>query len=614
MHSLLALGRLFVGSLVIAAMQAAWAQPAAGESAVASAETSGPVRLRQPPQAAPQASRSPAAAPAAYVPGEFERFVGRLVGAESAPRRLGAELLTPPEDEVAAIDDGGLVPGDYVVVPGDEVLVAIWGSVDADLRLTVDRAGRIHVPRVGSIQVGGVRADALRDIVARRVGQVFRNFELSASLGQLRGIRVFVTGNVVRPGNYTIASLGRITSALVKAGGPSAAGTFRGIELRRASAAVGTLDLYDLLLKGDRSADLLLQHGDVVHVGGVGTQVAIIGSVNRPAVIELKPGQTASDAINYAGGFSAVADRSRLSLERLENRFHARIVQLPWPASAGKALEAGDVLRVFSTVDSVLATQPQSKRVRVEGEVLRPGEYVLPARSSVGDALAAAGGFTPAAFVFATEFTRESVRQNQQQNYDRALRDLETDLARAGSTQRITSGDEALARQAVSATQTRLLEKLRSLQPSGRIILQLEPETRELPDLALEDGDRIYIPQRPTTVGIFGSVFNTGNYLHSTGRELGDYLRLAGGATRGADTGSTFVVRANGSVVSARQRRTGWLSSGAESLASIRAEPGDTIFVPEEMDKATWLQITKDWTQVLYQFGLGIAGIAAATR
>jgi hypothetical protein len=201
----------------------------------------------------------------------------------------------------------------------------------------------------------------------------------------------------------------------------------------------------------------------------------------------------------------------------------------------------------------------------------------------------------------------------QQQNYDRALRDLETDLARASSSQRAAVGsDETAAQNARQTGNARLLAALRELRPSGRIVLQLAPSSRELPALALEDGDRLFVPARPTTVGVFGSVFNGGSYLHADNRNLSEYLGLAGGPTRGADESSTFVIRANGSVVS-RQQRSGWLSGG-EALAALRAEPGDTIFVPEEMNKTTFIQNAKDWTQILYQFGLGIAGIVAASR
>jgi len=154
-----------------------------------------------------------------------------------------------------------------------------------------------------------------------------------------------------------------------------------------------------------------------------------------------------------------------------------------------------------------------------------------------------------------------------------------------------------------------LIERLRAVKPTGRVVLQLRPESSDLPELALEDGDRLYVPPRPTTVGVFGSVFNGGSYLYSGNRSIDDYLRLAGGPTRGADEGSVFVIRANGSVVSSPQGR-GWLSSKRD-LAAVKAEPGDTVFVPEEINKTTFVQDAKDWTQILYQFGLGLAGFKA---
>jgi len=238
----------------------------------------------------------------------------------------------------------------------------------------------------------------------------------------------------------------------------------------------------------------------------------------------------------------------------------------------------------------------------------RPGEYVLPARSSISDAIGAAGGLTPGAFVYGTEFNRESVRASQQENYERALRDLELEFSKAATTLRTNTADEASAQAARSAGTSRLIERLRAIKPTGRIVLQLRPDSRELPDLALEDGDRIYVPAQPTTVGVFGSVFNGGNYLWSESRKIDDYLRLAGGATKGADEASVFVIRANGSVVSNLQSK-GWLSTRSSEFVGTTAQPGDTIFVPEEINRTTFVQGAKDWTQILYQFGLGLAGI-----
>ncbi len=575
---------------------------------------SGPVRLRQAPaggtvevirEAEPRLPAAP------YVPGEFERFVQRMAGAEV--RRLGSELIDAGYDS-GATDVGASVPPDYVVAPGDELQLLIWGSVDADLRMVVDRQGRVTIPRVGTVQVAGVRHADLAGVIERRVAQVFRNFQLSVSLGQLRGVRIFVTGHAVRPGAYTVSALSTVVGALLKAGGPSAAGSFRTIEQRRGGTVVARFDLYDLLLRGDRSMDRLLQAGDVVHVGVVGVQVAVIGSVNRPAVVELTPNEGVSDALAMAGGFSAVAERSRLAIERLQDRPNQRVKELFLPADGAQRLDHGDVIRAFSSTESVLSIQRQNKRIRVDGEVLRPGEYVLGPNSTLRDAVQAAGGLTSAAYVFGTRFTRESVRATQLENYERALRDLETEFARVANSQRIVSGESADSAQAKAAANSRLIERLRALQPSGRVVLQLPIQATELPDLALEDGDRLSIPARPSTVGVFGSVFNTGSYLFGEDRSLGDYLRLAGGPTKGADESSIFVVRANGQVISGRQAGDeSWFRTGSR-LAAVKAEPGDTVFVPEEMDKSTFLQSAKDWTQILYQFGIGLAGIKSAVN
>ena len=586
-------------------------------SADAQAGTAGgPIRLRQPGAAATQPAPPPLgavlpqapAAAARAAPGEFEAFVQRL----SAPlevRRFGAELMTPADDAAETLP---LVPPDYLVKPGDEILLTLWGSVDADLRLQVDRSGRISIPRVGPVLVSGVRYADLPGAISQRVSQVFRNFELSVSLGQLRGQRVYVTGFVAKPGSYNVSSLATVVQALLKAGGPSSAGSFRNIEVKRGNQRVAGFDLYDFLLGGDRSADRMLQGDDVIHVGPVGTQVALIGSVNRAAIFELKPGETVADLLRMAGGFSAVADRSRLAVERIDDRATVRIVQLALPAAGNSTLMNGDVLRAFSAIDNALPVQRQNKRVRVEGEVARPGEYVLPPQSSIADALATAGGLTEKAYVFGAEFSRESVRSTQQLNYDRALRDLETDLARNVSTQRTSNAEEASAAAGRESANARLLTALRAQRPSGRIVLQLPPNGRELPPLELEDGDRLLVPPRPSSVGVFGSVFNAGSYLYSEGRAVDEYLNLAGGPTRGADAGSAFVIRANGSVVSGRQSGS-WFNRGT-GLEGLKAEAGDTVFVPEELNKTTFIQNAKDWTQVLYQFGVGLAAIITVTK
>jgi len=585
--------------------------------AESNAAPGGPIRLRQPNGATTlqtQDTMQPQPKAPPYKLSEFEIYVQSVASSAGTNsdqvRRFGSDLLTGDAAALSAPDYSPVVPPDYLLQAGDELVLTLWGSVDADLRLQVDRSGRINVPRVGPVMVSGVRYGDLPDVISRRVALVFKNFQLSVSLGQLRGLRVYVTGFVQRPGVMVVSSLSTLAQTLMRAGGPSAAGSFRNVQLRRGKALVATFDLYDLLLKGDREADRLVQAEDVILVGPIGPQVAVIGSVNRPAIFELKPGETVADALRMAGGFSAVADTTRLAIERLDERATLRVTQIDLPGAGQADLRTGDLIRAFNAITVLLPNQKQNKRVRIEGEVASPGEYVMPPGTSLADALRRAGGLTQAAYVFGSEFTRESVRVTQQQNYERALRDMEIDMNRSTFTTRTSTTDEAAGQAASAQATTRLIERLRSVKPTGRVVLQMPPEGGTFPELALEDGDRLYVPPRPTTVGVFGSVFNTGSYLFSNGRAVSDYLHLAGGPTRGADDRATFVVRANGSVVSGLQS-SGWLNRG-DDLKNLQAEPGDTIFVPEEMNKTTTVQSVRDWTQIFFQLAVGAAGLKTA--
>ncbi|RZA11456.1 MAG: sugar ABC transporter substrate-binding protein, partial [Lysobacteraceae bacterium] len=351
---------------------------------------------------------------------EFERYVQRAVGDDVEIRRFGSELMTPVAPQPYELQQAqqqqpqrqGLsslgetsnqIPADYVISVGDEVLVTIWGAVEADLRLTVDRGGRINIPRVGPVLVAGVRYADLNTTLEQRVGQVFRNYRLSASLGKLRSIRVYVTGFTQRPGAYAVSSLSTIVNAMIQAGGPSASGSFRNLELRRGGKLVSSFDLYDLLLRGDRSGDRVLQADDVVHIGPIGQQVALIGSVNRQAIFELKPGETVNDLMLMGGGLSAAAERGRVAIESMAQRNEGRVAEVKLPQQGNLALQGGDVVRAFNALDTVLPQYRQNKRVRVDGEVQRPGEYILPPSSTLGDVIEAAGGLTPAAFIYGSE-------------------------------------------------------------------------------------------------------------------------------------------------------------------------------------------------------------------
>ncbi len=167
--------------------------------------------------------------------------------------------------------------------------------------------------------------------------------------------------------------------------------------------------------------------------------------------------------------------------------------------------------------------------------------------------------------------------------------------------------DAATIKQQAESQQL-LIARLRQLKSSGRIVLGLQASSRngELPDIVLEDGDRLHIPARPSMVTVFGSVYNENAYLYRPAKRVADYLAQAGGPTKDADRSSIYVLRADGSVLSRRQSGAFWLI-GALDSASVN--PGDSIMVPEELDKTSFTRILKDFTQIFYQFGLGAAAI-----
>jgi polysaccharide biosynthesis/export protein len=223
--------------------------------------------------------------------------------------------------------------------------------------------------------------------------------------------------------------------------------------------------------------------------------------------------------------------------------------------------------------------------------------------------VAKVGGLTPNAYLYGTEFTRESTRVQQQQRLDDALQRLETEMQRSGirRAQGTIEPEQAKALEAEAQAQRGLLAKLRELKATGRIVMEIQPYSnsyKDLPELVLEDGDRLYVPPRPSTVSVFGSVYNQNAYLYKSGRQVSNYLGQAGGPTRDADKSSLYIVRADGSVLSKRQ--SGWLGGG---FNGERLYPGDTVIVPEDLERFNWTREFKDWTQIFYQLALGVVGL-----
>jgi hypothetical protein len=218
--------------------------------------------------------------------------------------------------------------------------------------------------------------------------------------------------------------------------------------------------------------------------------------------------------------------------------------------------------------------------------------------------IARVGGLTPQAYLYGAEFTRESAREDQQKRLNEYTDELERSIERNASAQRNLSGEEALTEHQTLEGQRRLLDKLRQLKATGRIVLELKPTAADidaLPDLMLEDGDSLLVPFRPATVNVIGSVYNSNSFIFKPGKTVGDYLRISGGPTRNGDKAHLFVIRADGTTVG------GHNGLFLKTLSDARLMPGDTIVIPEKLDKGVVLRGFKDWTQIVSTFVIGAA-------
>ncbi|HEY7335878.1 MAG TPA: SLBB domain-containing protein [Bryobacteraceae bacterium] len=492
-----------------------------------------PVTLRSnSPKPAPGAGSSvtqpamPAQGPLpARRPTEFQRFAASSTG-EILPI-FGANLFDNVPTTFAPLDRVP-VTADYIVGPGDEVLLRVWGQVNMDLDLTVDRAGSVFVPQAGNIVLAGLQFHQLPSYLDAQLGRVFQNFDLNVGMGQLRSIQIFVVGQVRRPGAYTVSSLSTLVNALFASGGPSAEGSMRRIQLKRGSQVETEFDLYDLLLRGDKSKDARLQPGDVVYVPPVGAQIAVAGSVANPAIYEMKDEKTVGDVIEMAGGLSAVADAGRATLESIKSRSARETLELAL-GSNGLRTRAGDgdVLRVMAVTPRI------ENAITLRGNVANPGRFawregmrlrdIIPDKESLvtrdywkkRNLL----GFTPPDPATLPLRQTEETRKPKPTGIEPTGPDINWSYA-------------VIERQNARDLSTELV----SFNP-GRLVL----ENDDSQNLALRPGDvvtifsqadvRVSIGQQKRTVKLEGEFAAAGIYSVKPGETLGQLIQRAGGLT-----------------------------------------------------------------------------------
>jgi len=605
--------------------------------------------------------------------------------------QFGFGLFIHPPSTFAPVQQVPVGP-DYVVGPGDSIKIDVWGKIDGTWSVAVDNDGNIILPKLGVLGVTGLTFKELKETLFKEFSKYYTGFEMNVTMGALRTIRVYVVGNAQRPGAYTLSSLSTIINALFEGGGPSKTGSMRNIQVKRNGKTVVTFDMYDFLLKGDKTKDIRLMPEDVLFIPPAGPLVAIAGTVKTPAIYELKGETRLLDLIEMAGGITGIAFTGRVQVQRIEdhhtrNLFEGDLLDIEKNPEKNFALQDGDLVKIF-TVSNVANT------VTVSGAVLHPGEYgVKPGVTTVKDILSLAGGllyytsdqaemtrvtvtqvgpktdifridlakaaagdpqhnvalqindylmvravpewnlyrtaslggefkypgaytfkqgdrlsslieraggFTARAYPHGAMFIREKVREQQQRQIEEMTERLERELSGSGTTQLATasSADDAKMVQMELEQKRQFIAQLRAVRAKGRIamnITDLASLRGSAYDIELEQGDIITVPSDPKTVQVIGSVYNQSAYVYEPNKKYDHYVQLAGGYTANADKDNTFVLRANGTAI----RAYGGMFDFSERLGS-----GDTIVVPEQIERVAWMRNFKDITQILYQIAV----------
>jgi protein involved in polysaccharide export with SLBB domain len=625
-------------------------------------------------------------------PSVFEDYINGLSSSKDPLeiRQFGYDLFDAPPTTFAPVDNVPVGP-DYLLGPGDELNITLWGKFNAQYTVEIDKEGKIILPQIGLLHMSLLKYSEAREFLDLVLSRFYKPGEvkINLSMGKLRSMRVFVVGKAKSPGSYTISSLSSLINALFAAGGPAKTGSLRDIQVKRGGETIVHFDLYDFLLKGDKSADIRLMPEDVIFIPSSGPLAAIAGNVRSPAIYELKGESTLAELVEMAGGWNDIAYKGNVQIERIvdSNRQMVFEASLEEAETGDVEIRQGDLVRVFSVVQdkrivnlsgpvhregeygftlgmkvsdlismagglkyfaytgeseltrvTVTDAGPKTEKfainlkkaldgdlahdillqeedylfvrtipewelyrtMTIEGEVRFPGTYTIEKGETLSSLIERAGGFTDVAYMKGAVFTREAVRELQQRQLEASIERFETQILSESVETIETAFDpaEAEIKEAASKQRNLLIAKLGSAKAKGRINIRLEnlDKLKGTPDdVVLEDKDRLVIPERPIQIQVIGSVYNQNAFVFNPKAKVSSYLKKAGGYTDNANEKAVYILKVDGTAVSRRVKG---------NLMSMRLDPGDTVVVPEKLDRVAWFRHAKDLTQILYQIAV----------
>ncbi len=489
------------------------------------------------------------------------------------------------------------VPNDYVLGPGDEVQIQVYGDENYVSKSFITRNGQAVFRDIGPVTLAGLSLEAAKELLEKKVTTTLLGSEVYVSLGQLRSISIYILGSAFKPGSYTVSSLSTLTNALFVSGGVDTNGSLRNIQVKRNGKVVSTFDFYELLLEGDTSFDVRLQQGDTIFIPTFETTARVMGEFKRTGLFEIKSGDTLSDLIKYAGGIKpGKGSLSEIELNSIEGSTRKRIKLQPGDDLLSYIIKDGDNVAVrSSSLDEV-------GYIELSGQFKFPGMYTVNRGETLSQVMKRAGGLTDQAYLHGAIFTRESVARQQKVSAERSADYLEQSIAdtiMSGTIQNLTAGSLGPV--------SELIKKLRDLTPIGRIVVDVNPvvlKADPTADFEVKDGDKLIIPKRPTSITIVGEVISPNSITFKSGINFNEYIQNAGGFKDSANKSGVFAIMPNGEV---KELTKSFLFKRSRS----NLIPGTTIVVPRDPEPFNWLVLTKTITPILADTATAIATVEA---
>ncbi|MES2176516.1 MAG: SLBB domain-containing protein [Gemmatimonadota bacterium] len=543
----------------------------------------------------------------------------------------------------------GPVDANYRVGPRDVLQLTLTGGIEATYQMEVSREGSVNIPKVGEVAVTNLNLDQVRDLLYIRLGRVYSGVRRSSdattfftlTVSKLRANQVFVLGDVTVPGSFTISSVGTALTALYAAGGPTINGSMRLIEVRRAGKVVSTLDLYDYLLRGDATKDIRLENNDIVFVPSNPKHAAITGEIMRPAIYELKDGETLAELVAYAGGFKSTAARRRLEITRIlppeqrPNGGRDRVVldvegpELNLGSAPRTPLLTGDQVVVFGV------TSPVRDQITIGGGVWAPGNLGFRPGMTLSEAIRKAGGVKGDAYLGEIHITRQLPDQRTEVVRSR----LSDTLGTVDPDVVLKDGDEVRIFSVTEFRTTRTISLTGAVRrPVGPIAYQNGITLRDLlvlaggvrgdaylgeiqitrvlpdqrteivrsrlsdtlgtvnPNVVLKEGDQVHVFSveefRTTrTVTLAGKVRRAVTGPYQVGTTFRDLMQLAGGVEDGSDPMDTVEVTRLQPDLTNRSFRIA-LRDASGAYNSFAVQPGDVFTVHARSEFRTERTVT----------------------